>query len=292
MIVESTTTNRLKPIASPTRPRRRRAELRDGDPKAWRLEHGSLGWLTAVRRASGCANQEHLTIHADWRGPVKLVRDHQAMFERLDVYLATPAWSEIDRALDEGASDDRQQLLDVLTDAVGRFPAADADLASWQPPPSETIAAWLAAEGRTAAADPSGNLHLAIARPGCDGQVCLQAQPGRMQMSITLGTWQSLAPSAEAALLRLADETNTRTRLVRIAWLPAAGTQRCVAQVDLTGLPSFDPDSPANCAMWRGMIEMGLAGLEVVLKRLGRELAILAHTAYADLARTVAEEDG
>jgi hypothetical protein len=135
-------------------------------------------------------------------------------------------------------------------------------------------------------------LHLAIARPGCDGQVSVLSQPDRLQLSVTLGTWQSLAPSAEAAIVRLADETNTRTRLVRIAWLPAAGTRRCVAQVDLTGLPSFDHDSPANCAMWRGMIEMGLAGLEVVLKRLGRELGILAHTAYADLARAVAEEDG
>ncbi len=292
-MVSTTTSQRTEPGVRPSRTRRRprRARRSDRPPDDWQFDRNSLGWLTATRPVSGYAVGEHLSVHADWRGPVKLVREHGAMFQRIDFFLGKPAWTASDRTIDEEAAEAHTELAADLEAAARELLAVDVDLESWQGPPAEAIVDWLVADGRTAAVDQDGNIHLTIRRPACDGQVCFQCRPDRLQIAMTLGTWQQLAPSAEAAMLRLADEANARTRLVRVAWLSADDKRRCVAQVDLTGLPGFDEQSAANHAMWRGMVEMGLAGLDLVLRRLGRELSILAHGAYVELARAVGEED-
>ena len=92
-------------------------------------------------------------------------------------------------------------------------------------------------------------------------------------------------------MIRLAEEANARTRLVRIVWLSAGDERRCVAQVDLTGLPTPFDRTAALHAVWRGMIEMALAGLELTLRRLGRELAILDSGKYGALTQEVADEE-
>jgi hypothetical protein len=254
------------------------------------LERNSLGWLTATRPVSGYAAGEHLSAHAGWAGPVKLVRDHETTCQRIDVFIGRPAWTASDGGVDEEAAEEYAALAADLEAAARGFLAREVDLALWQGPPAGAIVDWLVADGRAATVDKDGDIHLAIRRPACDGQLCFQCRPDRVQIAMTLGTWQHLAPSAEAAMLRLAAEANARTRLVRIAWLASDDKRRCVAQVDLTGLPGFDEENAANHAMWRGMVEMGLAGLELVLRRLGRELAILAHVSYAELARAVGED--
>jgi hypothetical protein len=292
-MVSTTITERAEPAVGSSRRKShpRRARRPDRAPAECRFDRNSLGWLTATRPVAGYAVGEHLSAHADWPGPVKLVRDHEATYQRIDFFLGKPAWAASDRSIDEEAAEDHTELAADLEAAARGLLTRDVDLDSWQGPPAEAIVDWLVADGRTAAVDRDGNIRLTIHRPACDGQVCFQCRPDRLQIVMTLGTWQQLAPSVEAAMLRLADEANARTRLVRIAWLVSDDKRRCVAQVDLTGLPGFDEQNAANHAMWRGMIEMGLAGLELVLRRLGRELSILAQGAYAELARAVGEED-
>ena len=218
--------------------RQRRAHRSDRRPDDWQFSRDSLGWLTATRPASGYAVGEHLSVHVDWRGPVKLVREHDAMCQRIDFFLGKPAWAASDPGIDEDAAEDHTELTADLEEAAKQILAADLDLESWQGPPAEAIVDWLVADGRTAAVDQDGNIRLTLRRPACDGQVCFQCRRDRLQIAMTLGTWQRLAPNVEATMLRLADEANSGTRLVRIAWLSSDDKRRCVAQVDLTGLPA------------------------------------------------------
>jgi len=264
---------------------------RDRNAADWRVDRSSLGWITVSKPASGYAAEEHLSAHAAWPGPVKLVRTRDGMFQRIDVFLATPAWAVSDPSLDEEAWEEHEELLADLNDAAAGLLAGNVDWEHWQAPPAEAVLDWLVADGRSAAVDQEGKIRLTISRPACDGQVCVECRPGGLRISMTLGAWRHLASGAEAAMVRLADEANARTRLARIAWLSTDDERRCVAQVDLTGLPTPFDRNPAVFAMWRGMVEMAMTGLELALRRLGRELAVLASNSYPELVQAVSEEE-
>jgi len=263
----------------------------DRDGGDWQVDRSSLGWITVSRPVSGYAAEEHLSVHAGFEGPMKLVRTPDGMFQRIDLFLGTPAWAVADRSLDEDAWEEHHELLADLNDAAAALLAGNVDREDWQAPPADAVLEWLVADGRAAAVDQDGKIRLTISRPACDGQACFECRPEGMRISMPLGTWHHLAPGTEAAMVRLADEANARTRLVRIAWLSSGDRRQCVAQVDLTGLPTPWDRSPALGAMWRGMIEMAMAGLELALRRLGRELAVLASGSYPELVRAVGEEE-
>lgn len=255
------------------------------------IEQTSLGWMTVSRPASACEADEHLSVHADWPGPVKLVRAQDGLIQRIDVFLGTAAWEASDRSVDEDAWEEREELLAELNNAVEEILTGNVDLDGWQTPPAEVVLEWLVADGHAAAVDQAGNIRLTIPRPSCDGQACIECRSDGLRISMTLGVWRHLAPGVEAAMVRLAEEANARTRLVRIVWLSTGDERRCVAQVDLTGLPTPFDRTAALHAVWRGMTEMALAGLELTLRRLGRELAILASGKYGALTQEVADEE-
>jgi hypothetical protein len=104
--------------------------------------------LTATRPVSGYAVDEHLSAHAEWRGPVKLMRDREATFERMDVYLSKSDWAQSDPALDEDAAADHEELLADLAEAAGAILAGAVDVQTWRAPPAEAIVDWLVADGR------------------------------------------------------------------------------------------------------------------------------------------------
>jgi len=235
--------------------------------------------------------EDYLAEHADWLGPVKLLRCEQGTYQRIDVFLGTGSRRQSDPLLDHEAAAQREALLSALAErAEGHF-GSQVEVPSWAGPPAEAILEWLLTDGHAAAVDQEGNIRLTLTRPGCDGQVHIECRPERLRISMPLTPWQSLTAGVEAAALCLAGEANARTRLVRIAWQRHDDKRRCVAQVDLTGLPPPDENNAAARAMWRGMIEMAVAGLELTLRRLGRELVLLAAGADAELAACVAEDE-
>lgn len=158
------------------------------------------------------------------------------------------------------------------------------------------IGNWLTEAGHETAIDKKGHLRLTVKRRGCDGQIRIERQEGRLRLALTLGRWSKLEPSAEAAILRLAGEANTRSRLVRIAWLEKEGFHYCQAQVDLTGLPvGSELNSPLagpRALMWKGMVQAAVDALKLALKRLGLELPALGDPKNKTLAEMVAMQLG
>jgi hypothetical protein len=106
-----------------------------------------------------------------------------------------------------------------------------------------------------------------------------------------LGRWHHLPGAVEAAMLSLVHEANAKIRLVRLCWVADNGQRRCEAQVDLTGLPWEDPAPQAVYALWQATTQTAVAGLALVLRWLGRELALLATPEHADLARFVPTQE-
>src|SRR5262249_46800134 len=100
----------------------------------------------------------------------------------------------------------------------------------------------------------------------------------RLRLTLPLGTWSALAPAAQTAMRALAGEANACSRLVRIAWQAEGNACRCTAQVDLTGLPVPGASDPARRRLWRDMLRLGMAGLDLALRRLALELGVLAET--------------
>jgi hypothetical protein len=249
------------------------------------------GWLTYDRRCKEAIEGCLLAAHAEWAGPVKLVRLGEKTFQRIEVFLdpALAAENELVAALDESAADACDELLGTLVDGV--FAGDTAPLvAGWQPPTAAVIADWLSAAGYTSAIDEQQNLRLSLRCRGCDGQVRIVRAAGRLRLTLDLGTWERLDPIAERAMLRLAAEANDRGRLARIAWHIEGDKRRCEAQVDLSGLPMANNANRAIDALWADMLRLAVGGLELAMRRLALELEVLADLRHAELAARIAAE--
>jgi hypothetical protein len=151
------------------------------------------------------------------------------------------------------------------------------------PPPVDELLRRLADLGHEAAVDEHGDLRTSLKRRGCDLQVKAAVGRGRLRFSMHLGRFAKLSPAATAAMLSLVQQANDHTRLARLIWKLEDQALRVGAQVDLTGLPA-ELGRPACAALWDSTIAMTMASLELVLRRLGLELQILADPAQQQLA--------
>jgi hypothetical protein len=247
-----------------------------------------------------------LAVHADWRGPFKLARSRApgrghpgrgrgggrgGLEERFECYVPR-GLDAAGRVVDEDARREREEALRSLLSLLGpegeraprRDPGAQPGAAPGARPAPEELASWLRADDRDVAVDERGDLRLVIKRPDADGQVRIERTGESLRLSLSLGSWENVAPDARRAMLALAEEANARTRLARIVWKEekkeekgssTAGESRLqiLAACDLSGLPA---SGEVGEAFLRGMLGMSLAALELSLRRLGLELQALA----------------
>jgi hypothetical protein len=260
-----------------------------GGKADWQISRDHLGWLTIVRPAEGHANQERIIEHADWAGPVKLMAGREGTVQRIDVFLGDQLAEWFDPDLHPGAEEDLHRVLSgVLGRADAIFCQNRAVLDDWEPPEATRLSAWLAQAGPSVARDKDENLRMTIRASNRDGQVRVLARRGQLRLVMSLGRWSQLTASAEAAMLKLADQANNHLRLARLAWRTTAeGGGSCEAQVDLTGLLWADTSNPAQCGIMRDMLQMAIDGLELALRQLQYELEVLADPQHSDLAETV-----
>lgn len=250
----------------------------------WQIECSPTGGFMLTRPWDG-ADDCLMSAHATWRGPVKLKRDGGKVVQSIELFLGSQLTAGQNWALD----DDEQQLVqDLLTGILTRVPQwldGSEEIDGWQPPSAKMLCEWLNAAGLEAAIDKDDNLRLALKRRGCDGQIRVEGDEGRLRFTMKLGEWRDLDETVERAMLELADEVNSHSRLVRIAWRTGENDSRqCEAQVDLSGLPNNEPlDGPAE-TMWTEMVRAAIDGLELALRRLGLELNGLAEPANRELA--------
>lgn len=244
----------------------------DRTPQPWHPDHG--GWLSVRRPATMLCERELLATHADWNGPVKLEREHGQVFQHWSACVGSVLQPGLSGMFDDEAQAGVQRLLSdlqPLTMDLGRN-----SFAAWEPPAAGLLKEWLADAGYDAQIDDAGNLRLVVKRRSCDGQIRVERRTGRLRFVLPLGTWTTLSPDSLAAMWDLADEANSRTGLARVAWIEEAERRRCEGQVDLTGLPIPDVDAPERVEFWRSMTALAVDGLEIVLRRLGLELDVLA----------------
>jgi hypothetical protein len=251
-----------------------RQETSSRESLGWVFGRNPGGWLT-WRRAFREDEQNILSLHGVWAGPIKLVNNHGRLEQRIEVFPG----SNLER-LDEEAALDTLALVEDLQQ-VTWFQDPDEKNPEWQPPTAEVLAGWIADAGMECAVDQDKNLRFTHKRRGCDGQVKIIRGPGQLRLTLPLGRWQKLDPGAENAILRLATLANARCRLVRIAWIADNEEQRCEAQIDLSELP--EPTEPGRERMWRSMLNMSVAGMELALRQLGLELSLLAEPGNREL---------
>jgi hypothetical protein len=249
---------------------------KESSPKAegWEFVRSPGGWLT-WKRPFHEDDQNFLSVHGAWAGPIKLVHQHGRLEQRIEMFPG----SNLER-LDEEAALDSLALLDDLRQATWFHQPGERN-PDWQPPAADVVAGWIADAGMECAVDQDKNLRFTHKRRGCDGQVKVIRGSGQLRLTLPLGRWQKLDPEAENAMLRLASLANSRCRLVRIAWDADNEERRCEAQIDLSELP--EPTEPGRERMWRSMLTMSVAGMELALRQLGLELPLLAEPGNREL---------
>lgn len=256
-----------------------------GKKKAnWSMTIGPTGRLTVTRPWEKSAD-DLLTTHANWCGPVKLLREGNTVIQRLDVFLGQLLSAEHCMTRDDDEQARVEEFLVDLLKAVPVWLSGVDHYDGWTPPSAETLSNWLVEAGHECAIDKQDNLRFAIKRRGCDGQIRVERDNGRLRFVMLLGEWDTLADSAKQSLFHLSAEANSQSRLVRVAW--TAGEKeslRCEAQVDLSGLPFHEPLEEAGKTMWGEMIRATVDGLELALRRLGLELNSLADPSNHELA--------
>jgi hypothetical protein len=235
---------------------------------------GPNGWLSLRQLATPLDKHTLLTTHAEWSGPIKLESEHGRVFQHWTACVRSAIGLEASGECDDEARAGEQQLLsDLRPLAMNPFQTA---LAHWEPPDAAQLVQWLADAGHDAQIDDAGNLRLVVKRRACDGQIKVERRTGRLRFVLPLGSWAELSAESLAAMWELADEANSRTRLARVAWFDEARKTRCEGQVDLTGLPVPQADHSERAEFWRSMMGLAVDGLEVLLRRLGLELDVLA----------------
>jgi hypothetical protein len=256
------------------------------------------GWLTICRSHRHPVEQDSLAEHAHWNGPIKLVERrhgaHTTIEQRFEVCWqqsgSCVGWGG-EAALDEELAGEQSSLLTTLSDgAVAWNPIAPRT--DWQPPKLDQLDAWLRSAGYEPASDDQSNLRLTVHRAGFAGQVRVVCGPGQLRFTMPLGRWKDLASSSNRAMRGLAGLANERTRLLRIAWHPAAddaSTRCCEAQVDLTGLPWRSEPGRGMQIFWQGLIANSVAALHAAAHQLGIELDLLASSYGGQLANSLPE---
>jgi hypothetical protein len=306
MVLGSTQKRRIRARAGGFNTARNGSSGPHGGKTDWRIVQDPLGWLSIERPAEGrrasattpaerCpvdAGQELITEHADWVGPVKLMNGRDGPVQRIDVFLGKPRHERFDPLLHTGAEEDFDRVLSqVVEQAHELFEQNRTALENWKPPDTKRLAAWLSEAGHTVGMDNDENLRMTIRASGRDGQVRVLCRPGQLRLVLPLGTWPQLRPTAEAAMLRLADQANNRLRLARIAWRTTKDSRSCEAQVDLTGLPSPDASNDLDNGVIRDMVRLAPDALQLALRQLQQELGILADPQHHDLAELVSSTE-
>ncbi len=242
-------------------------------PRAARWQPSFDGWLSVRRRVDPLPTCALLSAHADWSGPLKLERDHDEVSQHWSVAVCSALRLGGSETCDEeSAAGEQRLLLDLAALANDPFQS----FAGWEPPAANRLAGWLAEAGRDAQIDDAGNLRLVVKRHACDGQIRVERRTGRLRFVLPFGHWTNISDAARAAVIDLADEANSRTALARVAWIEEPDLCRCEGQVDLTGLPLPTEETPERLEFWRLMTGLAVDGLEILLRRLGLELDVLA----------------
>ncbi len=241
------------------------------------IQSDPTGWVTFSRRLPPCEGEGCLARQGDdLIGPIKLRRFAAGIVQQLDVFVPALSSSAERWAVDPDLADEVRALLGEIAQVAQRMFDGQLDLDAWEPPAAESLLLpWIRELGHDAVLDQAGDLRLTLHREACDGQVKIECRPNRLRMVMPLGRWPQLTPAAAAAITRLAAEANDRTRLVRIVCQPCAAGLQVEALVDLTGLPASRLNRAAE-AMWKEMVHLALDGLDLVLRRLGLELQVLA----------------
>jgi hypothetical protein len=247
------------------------------------------GWATWEAAAGHVAAHEALTVHDAWRGPTKLRHTPGGLRQRVEIALPQRESAAGQSLFDEAESQEREAQRQNVVAAAQQMLAAPADAPLQNHIAAAALRAWTEADGHAVATDEQGNLRLALAYGSFAGQMRIECQPQRLRLVMALGCWTNLPAAVEAAMLCLAAEWNARIRLVRLAWLGEGPTRRGEGQVDLTGVPWVEEGHPYFEATARGMLRLGLAGLALTARYVGRELNILADPANRDLADTLNE---
>jgi hypothetical protein len=242
--------------------------------------HRLEGWLVLGRPFPLSAQQLPLQVHAGWAGPFKLVGRPGEVEERAEVFLGSQGGEDSSSLNPEALC---QELLGLAATAKQPEQAVE-----WEPPEASLLAAWLAAAGWEPTIDGADRLSLTLRRPGCEGQLRIERGAGRLRLVLPLGHWPQLEPCGERAIYALAARVNAGIRMARIVWICSGSERRCEAQVDLSGLPVPAPACPWREGLWRRWLPRAAGALELALRQLGLELAVLANPSYRSLAERVA----
>jgi hypothetical protein len=242
------------------------------------------GWIMIEAATDRVAVHEALGVHEVWRGPAKCVQGAAGLMQRLEFPLPPHETADTGFSFAGTESQFQQTLHRGVFRAAGEMLARPADARLENRITSAALCTWIQAAGHATAVDERGNLRMAIAHGGFDGQMRIECGPERLRMSMALGCWSELPPLVESALLQLAAEANARIRLARIVWREDGPQRWCAAQVDMTGAPWLDEGNPGFEPTARHVLQMALSGMELCVRRLGRELAVMADPAHRDLA--------
>jgi len=276
----------LRPASA--RSKRRRALLRGGalwGDAHWGCTHRD-DWLVCSRRTSAPSGQEPLALHAGWRGPFKVThRKNGDLDERAEFFLPRGPGSGFDPMVDADVNKEFEALVSGLLSSVASFdrgtPGVAGPVANTAPS-AQDIRLWLREAGREATIDENQHLGLVLKRRGADGQVRIERGEGTLRVVMRLGGWKEVSPQAREAMLLLARQANSRIRLARIVWTENDNHTVCDAVCDLTGLPTSEG---VGQDFFKGMLGMAVSGLELALRQLGVELAILARPEGAEVVK-------
>jgi hypothetical protein len=280
---------RLTKVARAGGLERRRNGLwsRPGEKGSVRIDRVPPGWVIFRRPYPQLPDLEPLAEHGDWAGPAKLVVEKQEFEHRVELFLGGQLGGNDESFLDEEATRALERLSCELFERFTDM-NREARFSDWKPPALERMVGWLHEAGHETAVDKEQHLRFTLKRRGCDGQVRVECGEGRLRFVLPLGRWKHLKPEAGGAMRRLAGDVN-RHRLVRIAWIADVEATRCEAQVDLSGLP-VRPEGDAHAdTMWSAMTRLAVGAMELALRQLGLELALLAEPAQLDLTAAVFE---
>lgn len=254
--------------------------------KQWSLDDNGSGWIVFHRPYRLRDNEHPLTHHADWAGPVKLVEsaDGRTVSLRYDFFLDESLGHEGDPAIDAELAEENEALAAAFGAQAEAFHEAPR-LAGWTPPPVEALAGWLRRCGYEPTEDEEQNLRLSIRRRGATGQVKLVREEGRLRLSMPLGRWGDLPNENRHAMQKLASLANARCRLARITWESQDRVDACEARVDLSGLPSVHRQSRRMESYWREMPQLAMEALDLAVRQLAMELAVLAEDKDQELVK-------
>ncbi len=229
--------------------------------------------------------------HDLWLGPIKGVTASGNRYLQVEFFLS-PLVDQ--HSLDPQRTNDSAALLAELKELASDYLKGQplpSSWSSWLPPPVDWLHQCLTRLGYEVTADDLGGLRTSLPRRGCDLQAQATVGPGQLRFRMPLGSWKHISPAARIAMAALIQEANDRTHLARLAWLSRNGEIRIEAQVDLTALPA-DVDRPACAALWEHTLTVTMASLELLMRRLGLELQILADPAQRSLAEYCAQQLG